>query len=180
MKSIPNEWKVLLRQFPFGVLNPTGIVKIFIYQAVLQENFPVTQIAKDMWNHELGINITNDEWATMYINTMSLTKSTRLRFFQYRLLNRGLVTNVLRSKWDPNVSSLCTYCSHALETVMHLLWFCPVAQNYGTTVRNVILNDYKGLHADLINMCILITKQYIRFKMFECKNEFYCLGTKIL
>ena len=99
------EWKALLRQFPRGELNPTGLTKIehamhpsrLIYWDLI-DNINIQQGCKELWDRELGLEINPDDWKNMYPMIMKCTKSTKLRFFQYRLLNRRLVANVLRNK----------------------------------------------------------------------------------
>ena len=118
--------------------------------------------------------------------TYRLTQCTKLRSFQYRLLNNALTTNVNLQQWRIQSNSDCTFCKDHVETVLHLLVECvmvktviwkPLQQwlNYFCYVdltleaHTLILNDYKDSFPDMVNTIILITKQYIYAA--RCLNE---------
>ena len=138
-----------------------------------------------MLSLELNTEISQEFWVKLYPTTLRMTKSTRLRYFQYRLLHKKLVTNLHRSKWDEQVSELCSLCTQETETVLHLLWeYQKVKKIWDNLARwlkyilrldqliafspeSVILNTYEGQCAEIINRCILATKQYI----YACKCQ---------
>ena len=66
------------------------------------------------------------EWALLsrYVNKISL--STKLHYFQYRLMNKKIVTNIHRSKWDKNLPPKCYFCQKNNETTLHLFYECKV------------------------------------------------------
>ena len=108
---------------------------------------------------------------------MYVTTSTKLWAFQYRLLNKILTTNVTRSKLDKSISPLCQFCSIEAETTLHLLYFCIKVKliwealvkwiqyffdiNVELTPDIIILNNYNSQLKQLINMYIVVTKQFI-------------------
>ena len=151
----------------------------------------------ELWSGDLGIEADENAGSKLCIETMKLAKSTKLRFFQYRLINRRLVTYFLRAKWDDTVSDRCTFCNEVPETVIHMLWECnkvkeiwkylerwlsymlqiPVTLN----MVNVICNNIKGPWADLINTVVLIAKQYIyATKCTKADLSFLSLAQEIL
>lgn len=115
------------------------------------------------------------------INKISM--STKLRFFQFRVLSKSLITNVRVAKWDPLVSENCTFCHQYKETVVHLLFECNFARKIWTaltkwfkyfhainivfTAQICILNDFNKRNSALINNTILITKFYL----YKCKTR---------
>ena len=121
----------------------------------------------------------------MYNKIRRITISTKLQFFQYRILNKVLTTNVKRHMWNSQKSPLCHWCREEQETVLHLFVYCKVIQRIWRvlskwlkyffnidlvfTDRMIILNNYDGPQGDLINMYILVVKQYIYAK--KCLNE---------
>ena len=142
-----------------------------------------------LWSVDIQDNITVDEWKEHFVHLGHITKSTKLRFFQYRLSNRKLVTNMLRHKWDNRVDKHCTFCQIRQRTVLHLIWTCPIVQSFWKQIQRwlnymlqiqlhlnpkiVLLNGYEGSEADImINLAILITKQYI----YACK----CQGQRLM
>ena len=137
--------------------------------------------ARIKWQTELKTLIDEKEWSNIRVTPFTITLNTKLRYFQFRLLSNRLVTNTLRNRWCSNISELCSFCNKDKETVCHLLWTCEISAgiwknffkwfNYihDTSViislKIVVLNNYIGQYADLINLCILIAKQYL----YACK-----------
>ena len=66
------------------------------------------------WCLELGENICEDvvSFGKMHKEIYGLTNVAKYRSFQYRLLQRSLVTNVLLYKWGIKVSDSCSFCGH--------------------------------------------------------------------
>ena len=116
---IPQSWKDKLEHHPTGIVNPTGLDKIkaivrtskFIYDDFLEKQIDQSsfQAIRQMWQNELHTQIDPERWSRLYQSAMKYTRSTKHRYFQYRLLNRRLTTNVHRSKWDHEVSPLCFF-----------------------------------------------------------------------
>ena len=102
--------------------------------------------------------------------------STKLRYFQYRLVNRYIVINIRREKYA-DISPLCTHCKTQAETTYHLFWQCNIAQklwkamsqwikyfyqiDIQLTAPEIFLLTFKGDYSDLINTMILVMNQYI-------------------
>ena len=90
---------------------------------------------------------------------------------------KKIMTNLKRSKWDTEVSLLCTFCHETLETTLHILWDCVKIQKLWKTLQRwlkcmlriditftedmIMYNNYKGPCKDLLNSIILIVKQYM-------------------
>ena len=51
-----------------------------------------------LWAHELHKELSKLEWSKLMRYVNSITLSTKLRYFQYRLLNRKIMTNYKRNK----------------------------------------------------------------------------------
>ena len=104
--------------------------------------------------------------------------SPKYRSFQYRLLQRALVTNVQLCKWGIKESEKCDFCKEEKETVVHLLCECTqvlplwerifkfieetykegvTANDKGSIITNSICEKKNGIG----NLICLITKQYI-------------------
>ena len=90
---------------------------------------------------------------------------------------RTLTLNVIRNKWCKDVSPVCNFCSSKYETMIHLFCDCIlVSPLWGKLERlclyffhiqikfdksSILLNNVQGKHSDIINMFIIIWKQYI-------------------
>ena len=138
------------------------------------------------WEQLLNIELLNNAWTDNLIRTHKLTLSTKLRTFQYKLVNFALVTNTHLFKWGIKPTKLCTFCHSEEEDIIHLLYQCTVTQKkmwkpltkwldyfcYIQTdfnVQEIIFNTYKGPFHKMVNTIILIVKQYIYAK--KCMNE---------
>ena len=107
-----------------------------------------------------------------------MMQSTRLQYFQYKLLTKKLKINIDRSKYDPKFMDRCTFCNHSPKSVLHLMLECTkVAKLWKLLARwltymlkidvkledpgTIICNNYNGPGKEIVNMILLVTKQYI-------------------
>lgn len=118
-----------------------------------------------LWNNELRSKIEIKEFNHLFTKLRKLTLSTKLRYFQYRILIRRLTLNIHVQKWDPNVTDKCSFCDSSRETTFHIFFECnnvskkiwkPLESwfkymhkiNIKFTPSIVLLNNYKGPFAD--------------------------------
>lgn len=185
LKVIPVDWKNILPANANCVqsktifdLFPEGCKHVSTAYWLLISRIPqITDSKKLMWEMELKIKIPDSSWSKIYSEILKITISTKLRYFHYRCVYRLITTNVHRCRWDPTITNLCTFCTNTSETTIHLffeceyvskIWkllsrwlknFCNIKLNFCKS--NVLLNNYTGSYQMLINVLILITKQYI-------------------
>ena len=67
---------------------------------------------------------SNLEWNTIYMLPLIVTKDSRLRLFQYKLLNNVLYLNKMLLRFGKIDSSLCFFCKMTDETPVHLFYNC--------------------------------------------------------
>ena len=148
-----------------------------MYWSLINDTDSGLEATRVLWEADLGTELDKDEWAKLYTQTFSYTISTKLRYFQYRVLNRIVTTNVKRSKWDNTVSPKCFFCNDKAETMLHIFYECKVTTKirealerwlkyfYNITIQLnpevILLNRYEGKYKKLINMYILVMKQHI-------------------
>ena len=65
------------------------------------------------------------DWEKIYLLPFKTTLHTKLREFQYKILNRILYTNEMLFKFKKVDSPLCYFCGKELETLEHLFFCCP-------------------------------------------------------
>ena len=185
--AIPRLWKQIIKTLDMNQpLDYTPAVILLselpkkssrIYWDLIKHNFPVAQVNRRLWEYDLKMTIDEDDWLLLYEKLSKTVKCTKLLSFQFRLLHRSIITNVRRHKWDPRVDPRCSFCHTQQETVEHLLFSCSSIQpiwhsiskiikyyfniDINFTCNRVILNNYSGPKANLINQFILVTKQYI-------------------
>ena len=196
MAAIPRDWKIRLKYYayrePLDCPTPLDIPENSkskpskrIYWSLIQKNFHTSNSLKYIWQNNLKTEISDDSWNLTFINFLKWVKPTKLRNFQYRLLMNTLTTNVHRHKWRKEISELCTFCNESKEYVIHLLCECRHVRNlwrllsrltkqflkidHEYTVIEICLNNYKGKKVDIINLFIIVMKQYIYAS--KCFNE---------
>lgn len=77
------------------------------------------------------------DWEKIYLLPFKTTLDTKLREFQYKLLNRILYTNKMLFRFKKVDSPLCDFCEKELKTIEHVFFYC-------TKVR-IFWNDLKAL-----------------------------------
>ena len=132
------------------------------------------------WRVELGSEYSESltEFAERHKDIYRVTNVARFRSFQYRLIQRGLITNIQLYKWNIVESSQCTFCSETPETVLHLFVECScvrkiwqsvcefIGEEYGPVAlkqwaSNIIMNNVVDFKCSIVNFIVLIFKQYI-------------------
>ena len=140
------------------------------------------------WQVHIRMNMPYDQFLRLFQNVKHLSNTTKLRSFQYRLLNLAIVTNMQLKKWNIKDSDLCTHCNTEKETIEHLFFHCKVAktllkeadnivrryqgdrmQQHDITMENVLFNNIMKEPCSLINTVILIIKNLIYVN--RCLNK---------
>lgn len=208
IKAIPAEWKnILLRNEPsLQSQSRTQWLDKFLKPKVkparmayfkLQENLPnKIESLLLIWNTDLKIKMQTENLESHFKRIDRITLQTKLRFFQYRLLNKALPTNVLISKWVPENDGKCYFCKSKPETIIHLFIDCIYVQKLWKalckwlkyfhdvkvvlTSSNKMFCDVSTRSSRLINHLILLTKFYIyKTKAQESKLCFVNLLSEI-
>ena len=116
------------------------------------------------WRQELGENFCESliDYAMEHNRIYRTTNIAKYRSFQYRLLQRALVTNIQLKEWKIIDSEKCTFCGEVDETVIHLFVECTKTQTLWKEVKEYILERYN------INIPILTSVEII-FNRIESK-----------
>ena len=131
------------------------------------------------------INDTLD-WKEIYGLPHRVTSDTKLREFQYKLLNRYLVTNVFLNKIGVLPSPACSFCGKEDESLEHILiscnyakefwaevikWLCNLKVNINNLNNREILFGMSNCEDEIfINHVLLVAKQYLY--SCRCKSTF--------
>ena len=149
------------------------------YQGLISKIRP-TDGCRITWEKDLNITIEVKAWEENLINISKITICSKLRLFQYKILNRCITTNLTVSRWDQNITKNCTFCTEYPETVLHLMVECRKVKNLWKKIERwiayfldircvfspavIILNNYQQARKKLINTIILSTKRFIYVK----------------
>ena len=111
-------------------------------------------------------------WKKIYSLAFSVTLDTKLRAFQYKLLNRIVFTNDKLFRFNIVESPLCTFCTVDEESLEHLLFFCEVTELFWKE----ILSWLARCSDEAIDF--LITE--VLFGKFDRDNDFMVINHLIL
>jgi len=188
INSIPTEWRG--KKFVEGDLLKKCVCKSLIY---IQENYKCckavysilndtpsqnTLKTREKWNFIFGENIDETEWHKIMLVPWECTIESKLRSFQYHIINRSLVTNKKLFQWNLAESELCHFCNNNIETIEHMFVECAeVKQLWSGVVKKLeqylivehIENNPKAIICGvnctkdykIINHILLIMKKYI-------------------
>ena len=126
--------------------------------------------------------ISDKTWNQHLNNVSKLTLSTKLRSFQYRLINFALTTNRELYRWKMKALPLCYFCGKYEETYTHIFMQCELVQKriwrplsrwldyYCNITLDIdayeyIFSVYKDVFSSMVNTIILIVKQYLCHQM---------------
>ena len=153
------------------------------------KKFPASNSTYCRWKTELKGNWSEEEWWEFYPKFLRNIKPAKLRYLQYRIFTKKLTTNVVRAYWDEKISKKCTFCSGPDETILHLLYTCNKVLplwlklqkiidyfwhiKVDFTAEMVILNNYTGAKAEVVNFLMIILKQYVYAKSVSRKNQIF-------
>ena len=187
--AIPSEWKSYFCQnsraqyFPIPPhnydmwMNRKGLSRA-VYTFLAGDIFEVNNKFLS-WTKEMGQDLCTDliSFGKAHMDIYKTTNIPKFRSFQYRVLQRALVTNIHLQKWSMSTTDLCSFCGIYRETISHLLCDCPkilplweevkeyMLQRYDQevviTTKGVLLNQLVPKAADVINFICLLTKQFI-------------------
>ena len=195
IQAIPKEWRdyfcnlnvqQILPVIPNNydnVVNKPGISS-FIYKNINNTDDKIMD-KRSAWLVELQTAISIETFWGYFKSIYVTTNVNKYRSFQYRLMARGLVTNIKLHMWKIVDSPMCTFCKKELETVTHLLFECVNTgnileyvcryvnerfnKNISTNSTDIMFNTVCKRKACVCNFLILVAKQYVYKK--RCTKE---------
>ena len=194
LSAIPLKWKYICKEPPakdvnyqeetiYNIKKVTKICKL-IHKMYVDKIF-ITPISQRKWEGIVADPLFN--WRKIYIIPFKCTLSTKLRYFQYKLIHNILGVNKYLKQVGISNSDLCTFCSVYTETIVHLFWECPFTRRFLDDFEKLILkNEIKLTFNDFIfgipggnyssfNFVILYAKYYI-FST-KCLNGFLSMSS---
>ena len=149
-----------------------------VYLSMIDSDKPLMKYC-NRWYTQQHVDLDFNEYCTAFRRFYKITKITKLRDFQYRLLLNKLVFNCDLRAWGKRTSANCQFCNLATENFQHLFLDCKFTKRLWNWLRtktkfdpcnniqNFILNSSGNCTIDLIT---IVVKQYI----YRCK----CLKSK--
>ena len=132
---------------------------------------PIGQIR---WNETLG-NAEDVDWEYSYKLPFTCKLNANIRYFQYQILHRSLITNRTLYQFQLLDHETCDQCNE-IETIGHLIYECNPIRNLWTEVLNW-LSRRTGKRIEICLENVLMgNKKYnycINYVMIVTKNEIY-------
>ena len=102
------------------------------------------------WENELDTVITSNDWHSICKRPFKVTTDTKLQWFQYRINNNIIATNMFLYKINIRSDELCSFCQKQVETIRHLFCQC----NYVKTFWK------QNIYSKKIMLLFMVTKVY--------------------
>ena len=126
----------------------------------------------------------NLNWSEIYKIPKSSSRSTKLQYFQFKILHRYIGTSETLFKFGYVDSNLCTFCKDAIENIPHLFWQCDISFKFWKDVLDHVLKKkitlsmkdvilgIMDIDNSIYNFVILHAKYYIySTRCNECKPD---------
>jgi exonuclease III len=84
-----------------------------------------------------GIVIDEFDVCKGFIQKVKYIQDRRIAAFNYKVLSRSLICGYILSKWNDDVSSLCSVCKEE-DNIEHMIYYCKNAQYLWKKIENVI------------------------------------------
>ena len=193
LRNIPKSWKEIISVEPDKCAKLKYNVQANCYVKFILKNkrgcrdiydtlIPVDEtIIPVKWLQEIN-DITVVEWK-MYNKKLNQINEVKLKDFQYKILNRILVTNRFLYKIKRKETDKCSYCNTESESITHLLFGCEKVNEFWKTLKIWLLNNANiSLHLDyktiifsacsqaLTHFIIVAAKYYIYKSKFFIKK----------
>ena len=197
--ALPNEWVTFFEENPKGTFCPIApyifdeciyTLKTSLANKVykfLSEDVMLLHNKYMKWRNELGEDFCQGlrNFGDCHKDIYRITNIPKYRSFQYRVLQRAIVTNVDLEKWGIITTNLCTFCGDEPETLLHIMCFCVETQelwenfkiyvenrfrmNIECEPSNLIMNRIVEKKNHVINFLCLITKYFIYSQRCQCR-----------
>ena len=154
---IPTDFDLRIegRKINFQNLQSKSLYESFVFK------ISSTPTVQKKYNKAFNKHTSQLDWEKIYLLPFKTTLDTKLREFQYKILNRILYTNEMLFRFKKVDSPLCDFCENELETVEHLFFFC-------TKVR-IFWDDLKAV-LNSLNISVDLEIKHVLFGVLDTSN----------
>ena len=146
LSPLPNTPAILINDILIPILEASSK---HIYRSFLTKK-QTTPIAKDREKLSAKYHHLTIDWKRVYLLSCRTTLETKLREFQFKILNRIVFTNEKLFRFDMAESDKCALCQTEVESIEHLLFSCKISSVFWKHVlywlrdNNIIVESLKG------------------------------------
>ena len=91
--------------------------------------------ANGFWSRKLGLEIDEHIWTIPSL----VTKETRLRVLQWKILHNIYPTNILLCEMKVRDDQMCSYCNDVVDYIEHFFFDCPTSKKFLNYIEQYIL-----------------------------------------
>ena len=114
----------------------------YIYET-LTKSIPEDENTRVKWQSDLEVQLSEDNWDSIYNICHNTVKDNDIIWLQYRILNRILGTNKLRFAMSQINSNKCRLCQIHEESLFHMFYDCDITKQFHNNLRKWIENKTK-------------------------------------
>ena len=89
---------------------------------------------KNVWEKDLGVDITDVQWRDILKRIHSSSICARHGLLQWKVLHRAHFTNAKLAKIYPSHSDACNRCKQSPADHVHMFWSCPRLTNFWSNI----------------------------------------------
>ena len=141
MNAIPSEWRSAVKVKPYHEPSPLdkNCYQILISNKTVNLSDTKSRVLYKQFRSHKQTSPTAQaklknrypdlsvDWKNIYSLAFEVTLDTKLREFQYKLLNLIIFTNEKLYKFKIIESLLCTFCNEEVESLEHLSYLCKIS-----------------------------------------------------
>lgn len=128
------------------------------------------------WERIFDIALWPQDFRKIVTAIWAITNFSKLRSFQYKVLNHAVITNIHLKYWKIKDENHCTFCKNHSETLVHLLCECEYVIKIWDQVKtwcanletqlmfdskSIVFNNVHKNPKNVINVLVLIVKYYV-------------------
>ena len=146
------------------ILFPNMVAQTYRELIFTNEQFTITCTK---WEKEMNTTFMHQDLLHAIKHIYRCTNVIKYRSFQYRLLTRGIITNIDLFKWKIISTELCSFCNLFPETYKHLFYECQVVKQVWTRIEvNLLKGEFSNEYQNII--CNTVSKQPGNYNNFIC------------
>ena len=105
-----------------------------LYQGFQRQKETKTGYIRSKWEKELNIEISEEDWCSMWNTQHSSTSSKKWREFGWKNLVRFFITPLIKSRHSHSHQPCWRLCGHMDANHSHIFWMCPKIKMFWTNI----------------------------------------------
>ena len=139
---------------------------------------------EEKWDEILGGFRGVEFWNCLYRSMECIEFDNKIKWFQYQVNRLILKTNYVVSIFRPQVMTLCGFCRYRSETILHLLWNCPIVNSFYRNALESVRENAPMYYwpMECVNFIFSMTNRkmaepynmftlYLKYFVWKCKHR---------